>query len=151
VVQQRRHLVLLAEAPTGTASAKAILVSSTRTLASVLGATTIYVRPDGTRVGTGAEIIQAMGSFLGPASIESPVSQDGAGNYVDEGVVQLLWTGVGGAPANTCRDWTSGAAADSGSTGAVAAGWEYTGNDGSFACNNTFLGMPIVYLQCAEQ
>jgi hypothetical protein len=144
----------LGDAPTGVTNAKAVLVASTRALSDVLGAATVYVRPDGVRVGTGAEIISAMNNGTAPASIESPVTQDGGGAYVDVGNVQGLWTGLtynGTTDKDTCRDWTSSATSDSGTMGGPADGWEFAGKDGSFACNNSFGGRGIVYLQCAEQ
>jgi hypothetical protein len=66
----------------------------------------------------------------------------------------MLWTGlssVGTADKDTCRDWTSSASTDSATIGAVATGWSYAGRDGSFGCNNDWLGSNIVFLQCAEQ
>jgi hypothetical protein len=144
----------LADAPASVTDVKAVLVASTRTLADVLGTTTVYVRPDGVKVGTGAEIMQAMNTSTPPATIESAVTQDGGGNYVDPGVAQIVWTGLSehGAPdTDTCRDWTSAEWTDSGTMGGVANGWTYAGNDGSFACDNNWLGSAVVFLQCAEQ
>jgi hypothetical protein len=141
----------LADAPTSVTAAKAILVASTRALTDVLGATTVYVRPDGVKVGTGAEIVQALNSYYAPATIESAVTQDGDGNFVNTGVAQLLWTGVssqGTADKDTCRDWTSAASTDTGTGGGVATGWSAAGRDGNFACNNS---SAQIFLQCAEQ
>ena len=144
----------LADAPASVTEVKAVLVASTRALADVLSATTVYVRPDGVKVGTGAEIIQAMNTSNPPATIESAVTQDGGGNYVDTGVAQNLWTGLSsqGTPdKETCRDWTSAELTDSGTIGGVATGWSYAGKDGSFGCDNSWLGSAVVFLQCAEQ
>ena len=129
-------------------AAKAILVTSTRALTDVLGATTVYVRPDGVRVGTGAEVVQAMnGSSVAPATIESAVTQHGDGSFADGSYV---WTGVarqGTGDKDTCRDWTSAAATDTGTIGGLATGWVCAGSCGNFACNS-WTG---VFLQCAEQ
>ncbi len=144
----------LADAPASVTDVKAVLVASTRALADVLGTTTVYVRPDGVKVGTGAEIMQAMNTSNPPATIESAVTQDGGGNYVDPGVAQMLWTGLsmqGTTDQDTCRDWTSAASTDSGSIGGVATGWAYAGKDGSFGCDNNWLGSAVAFLQCAEQ
>ncbi len=143
----------LADAPTSVTATKAVLVASTRALTDVLVATTVYVRPDGVKVGTGAEIVQAMNNTA-PATIESAVTQDGGGNYVNPAVAQLLWTGLtyqGSASTDTCLDWTSALLTNTGTGGGVATGWSAAGKDGSFACNNNFNGAAIVFLQCAEQ
>ncbi len=143
----------LADAPTSVRDVKAVLVASTRALADVLGTTTVYVRPDGVKVGTGSEIAEAMNTSP-PSTIESAVTQDGGGNYVDTGVAQNLWTGLSsqGTPdKDTCRDWTTSASTDSGTIGGVATGWSYAGKDGSFGCDNNWLGSAIAFLQCAEQ
>jgi hypothetical protein len=140
----------MTEAPASVTSAKAILVASTRALTDVLGATTVYVRPDGVRVGSGAEIAQAM-NVNAPASIESAVVQYGSGAFVDPASAQLLWTGVSRKltpDKETCNDWTSNAATDAATGGGVATGWVAAGNNGGFACNNS---ASHVYLQCAEQ
>ncbi len=95
-----------------------------------------------------------MNNYIAPATIESAVTQDGGGAFVDTSIAQLLWTGiscVGSADKDTCRDWTSSASTDSGTGGGVATGWSYAGKDGSFGCDNTWLGNAIVFLQCAEQ
>jgi hypothetical protein len=125
----------LLDAPASVSAAKAVLVASTRTLADVLGATTVYVRPDGVRVGTGAEIIQAINDNTGPVTIEAAVTQDGGGSYVSPWIEitgrpgyvcpMVVWTGLSypiGGNGNTCQEWTSSSAADSGTTGCLAAG-----------------------------
>ncbi len=144
----------MTDAPSSVAAAKAVLVASTRALSDVLGATTVYVRPDGVKVGTGTEIIGAMNNGYAAATIEAAVTQDGGGNYVNTATAQELWTGlsyVGSSDKDTCRDWTSAASTDSGTAGGVATGWSYAGKDGSAGCNNNWLGSAIVFLQCAEQ
>jgi hypothetical protein len=139
----------MTDAPASVTSAKAILVASTRALADVLGATTVYVRPDGIRVGSGGEIAQAMNATA-PISIESTVTQNGAGAYVDPNTAQDVWTGLsraGSVDKDTCRDWVSNASTDSGTGGTVASGWVSSGKNGNFTCS----GELFMYLQCAEQ
>jgi len=138
-----------ADKPASVVSSKALLAASTRAFTDVLVPTTTYVRPDGTKIGTGADIITALGAFQGPATLESPITQDGAGNYVNTGVAQFAW--IGSPTQNNCVNWTSSSSSDVGAIGAIAVGWTYTGNDGTFACNNSFLNMPIAFLECVEQ
>ena len=122
-----------ADKPAAVISSKAILLASTRAFSDVLVAATTYVRPDGVKVGTGADIIQAMGTFQGPATLESPITQDGGGTYVNTGTAQVVW--VGRRDSKQLRELDLFGGVDSGTVGAVAAGWQYTGNDGDFACN----------------
>jgi hypothetical protein len=136
----------LADAPASVTAAKAVLVASARALTDVLGEATIYVRPDGVRVGTGAEVIQALNTSTAPASIESGATQDGDGNFVNS----LTWTGIsyqGTADKDTCRDWTSTASTDTGTGGYPSSGWSCAGKCGSFACGNP----AGLLLECAEQ
>ena len=154
----------LLDAPASVTSAKAILVASTRTLADVLGATTVYVRPDGVRVGTGAEIIQAMNDNTGPASIEAAVTQDGGGSYVSPWIEitgrpgyvcpMVVWTGLTypiRGNGDTCLEWTSSSSTDYATSGCIAAGWSYAGTCSSDPCNNDWEGTACDYLECAEQ
>jgi hypothetical protein len=132
-------------------AAKAVLVASTRALPDVLGAATAYVRPDGVKVGTGAEIIQALGTNIAPATIESAVTEDGGGNFVH---TQILWTGLSypsTTGGETCRDWTSPSSTDLGSAGDLASAWVNAGSTGTHRCDMNVSGAPYVYLQCAEQ
>jgi hypothetical protein len=141
----------MADAPASVTAVKAVLVASTRAITDVLDVTAIYVRPDGVKAGTGAEIVQAMIDSLPPATIEGAVTQDGSGNYVDTSVAQLVWTGLpylGSASTDTCQDWTSASSTDTGTGGCVATGWSDAGKCGSFACDNDSLD---IFLQCAEQ
>ena len=142
----------LADAPASVTAVKAVLVASTRALTDVLDVAAVYVRPDGVKVGTGAEIVQAMVDGIPPVTIEGAVTQDGGGNYVDTSVAQLLWTGLpyfgSVGTAATCQDWTSALSTDTGTGGCVAVGWSDAGKCGSFACDNAW---PDIFLQCAEQ
>jgi hypothetical protein len=154
----------LLDAPVSVTAAKAILVGSARALSDVLGATTVYVRPDGVRVGTGAEIIQAMNDNTGPASIEATVTQDGGGSYVSPWIEiagrpgyvcsMVVWTGLTyPLPGNgdTCLDWTSSSSTDYATSGCIASGWSAAGKCSSDTCNNDSQGTACDYLQCAEQ
>ena len=154
----------LLDAPASVTAAKAVLVASTRALADVLGATTVYVRPDGVRLGTGTEIIQAMNDNTGPATIEAAVTQDGGGNYVNPWIEitgqpgyvcsLVVWTGLAyPIPGNgdTCLDWTSSSSTDFATSGCIASGWSAAGKCGSDSCNNDWEGTACDYLECAEQ
>jgi hypothetical protein len=143
----------MTDKPASVTTAKAILLASTRAFTDVLAPATTYVRPDGVAVGTGADIVSALNGKV-PATIEATPTQDGGGTYVDTSVAQLVWTGVtrtGSAGQDTCNDWTSSTSASNGTAGSVASGWEAAGSDASWACNNSFGGTAIAFLQCAEQ
>jgi hypothetical protein len=143
-----------ADAPAGVASAKAVLVASNRSLASVLNPSTVYVRPDGVKAGTGADIAAAFGAWSAPATIEGSVVQDGSGKYIDVAGMSLTWTGVpwGGTPdTDTCRDWTATASTASASTGCTVTGWFYTGSCAQRACDYNSSGYTAIGLYCAEQ
>ena len=136
--------VCLASAPAGVTAAKAILQASTRTLASVLPATTVYVRPDGTKVGTGADIVTALTNFNTPATLEGGIIQSGNGTYIAGMYPTIMgaWTGV----STTCSDWTSTASTVTGTIGAETGWGPFSGNNANWACN-----MGNLYLRCAEQ
>lgn len=88
-----------ADKPAGVAMGRALVTRSTSTAASLLTAGTMYVRPDGQEVGTGAEIIAG--------NARGGIWQAGNGTY---------WTGRAwtGSPQidqlgqfnSTCGDWT---------------------------------------------
>jgi hypothetical protein len=141
----------LADAPGSMPAAKAVLVASTRTLTDVLSPTAGYVRPDGVRVGTGAEIVQALTTNDVPATIESVATQDGDGNFVSSGT--FIWSGLsspGSAQDDTCHDWTL--ASSSGSARTVFGGWQQAGQTGSYSCDmSAYGGGLFFFLQCAEQ
>jgi hypothetical protein len=144
----------LADAPSGVVSAKAVLVASNRALSSVLPPATVYVRPDGVKVGTGADIAAAMSAWIGPATIESSVAQDGSGSYVDQATMQLAWTGVnreGSADTDTCRDWTSGASTLSATAGCTGTGWYWSGSCAGRPCDYNTASSAVIGLYCAEQ
>lgn len=97
--------VCQASKPSGVTTAVALIATSTRAASSVLSATTSYVRPDGTLVGTGAQL--AAGTLL------SGIWQTGNGTY-DDGM-HTAWTGsqtpnAVGTMQDTCSNWTDGAA-----------------------------------------
>lgn len=86
--------------PAGAAGVHAVVATTTTSAASKLSSATTYVRPDGSLVGTGAEI--ATGTLTaGP-------SQAGDGSYVDA----FYFTGPDAATDignddNTCSNWSS--------------------------------------------
>jgi len=91
-----------ADRPAGVTTAVALIATTTRNAASLLGATTNYVRPDGTLVGTGAII--GAGSLLA-----SGIWQFGSGTYAD--ALYDVWTGsaspsAAGTTDSTCANWT---------------------------------------------
>ncbi len=72
----------LADRPTGVTAGMAFVATSNRTAASVLTPSAVNVRPDGTRVGTGAQLAagdsldsgiwqQGTTGILGPSSLDS--------------------------------------------------------------------------------
>ena len=139
-----------ADAPTSVTAVKAILVASTRAFTDALGAATVYVRPDGVKVGTGAEIVQALTTYDVPATIESAVTQDGDGSPT--GPAREVWKGIavqGSSDRDSCRDWTSMASTDTGTVAGVAMSWT--------PCVGNCAGRPCagfafqIGLQCAEQ
>jgi hypothetical protein len=91
----------LADRPTGVTAGIAFVATTNRTPASVLTPSAVYVRPDGTRVGTGAQL--AAGD-----SLDSGIWQDFAGVYS----AQSIYTGapgpnIFGIPETTCANWTT--------------------------------------------
>jgi len=90
-----------AQRPTGVATAVALIARTDRAASSLLTPTTNYVRPDGTLVGTGAELI---GNQL-----ESGIWQSADGTYQPN---FLVWTGSSqitamGTSDSTCANWTN--------------------------------------------
>ncbi len=94
----------LADRPTGVTTAIAFVALTTRAAASVLTPSAVYIRPDGTRVGTGTQLAAG-----GP--LDSGIWQDFSGVYSAQNVL----TGSAdpnavGTADSTCADWTSQAA-----------------------------------------
>ncbi len=91
----------LADRPSGVTAAMAFIALTNRAAASVLTPSAVYVRPDGTRVGTGAQLAAG-------GSLDSGIWQDFAGTYS----AQNVFTGsqdpnaIGTSDA-TCANWTS--------------------------------------------
>ena len=97
--------------PAGVAAASAFVSFTNRTAASVLSPTAIYVRPDGTQVGTGAQL--AAGGDL-----DSGIWQFGTGGYSEA----VVWTGSTlpsstGTTDSTCANWTSPSSTTAGQLG----------------------------------
>jgi hypothetical protein len=96
-----------AEKPAGAADVQALLATTTTAAADRLDRDSLYVRPDGTPVGTGAEMI-------GPEPrLRSGIWQEGDGTY-DLSATPWAWNGSDtldepGTAAGTCDDWRSAA------------------------------------------
>jgi hypothetical protein len=91
----------LADRPAGVTTGVALLSTTRKAGATVLDANATYVRVDGTRVGTGAQLIAGQ-------DLESGIWQAGNGTYPR---VYQAWTGSyqptsPGTTASTCADWT---------------------------------------------
>lgn len=103
-----------AEKPAGAGAVKALLTTTDAAASEVLDAGTIYLRVDGTIVGTGAELVavsKGIGKLLtGPW-------QNGDGTYPEvDSSSGYRWLGVPGigagldrlgTPQSTCDDWTN--------------------------------------------
>jgi hypothetical protein len=123
-----------AERPAGVTTGVALLSTSTTAASAVLTSSAVYVRPDGTRVGTGAAI--AAGDEL-----ESGVWQLADGTYSKSEV----WSGSTapadkGTIASTCNNWTDSSAAAMGRVGWSAFDSKTWFSDTTEACR---LGFPI--------
>jgi hypothetical protein len=84
--------------PSGVTTGRALLAYSTQPLSAILDPTTMYTRPDGILVGTGAQI-----GARGP--LESGIWQFANGAYDVRGIASFFTGGAGGSLANTCNDW----------------------------------------------
>ena len=100
-----------ANRPTGVSTAVALIATTTRAAGSVLDMSAIYTRPDGTMVGTGAEIV----TYETFGNLESGPWQFGDGTYMkfDPSDSALAWTGQTdlmnpGGMDTTCSNWTVG-------------------------------------------
>ena len=101
-----------AERPAGVADGRALIATTTRQAATVLDPAAVYVRPDGTRVGTGALIAQGFG-------LESGIWQTATGQYQSR---YAVWTGSAtpsavGTISSTCNDWQDTSSASFGTSG----------------------------------
>lgn len=137
----------MSERPTGVTTAKAVIgaVAPARTAASTLNPATVYVRVDGTFVGTGADILASKAT--------NGVWQLANGTYTNA----TVWSGLPFYDATmpptdtntTCNDWGSaqgtvyGQAADTG-TAILEAQWWSSG--GQNPCNAMY-----ERVLCAEQ
>jgi hypothetical protein len=126
--------------PAGVTNAAALISSSGSSAASVLNASTRYVRLDGVPIGTGAQIAAG--------TLESGLWQTGTAHYNDA----IAWTGAtdfgsAGTVASTCSNWTAPGSSDNptlvpvGESGELRTWWyDVTG-----PCNSEF-----IYLYCAQ-
>ena len=132
-----------AEKPTGVTMAAALLAYTNRTGSSVLDPTTSYVRPDGTLVGTGTQIINGtLNAILPSGNWQSADGTYDATNY-------SCWTGSPdlntlGTVGSTCNNWTdiSTPTATIGSIADTQPG-SWGGGPNNF-CNNT------LHLNCVQ-
>lgn len=90
-----------ADRPVGVAMGRALIARAASTAASKLTAASLYVRPDGQEVGTGAEIVAG--------EARGGIWQSGNGSYWSG----QAWTGSStidalGVFTSTCGDWTVG-------------------------------------------
>jgi hypothetical protein len=98
-----------AEKPAGMGAVRALIGSSTQAPSSVLVAGTSYVRPDGTFVGTGAEV--ARDYYARP--LESGLWQAGDGTYPIAATDGYVWTGTQEVNSLSpgigwdCNEWSS--------------------------------------------
>jgi len=88
------------EKPAGVTAAMALIAYTSKPASAALDPTALYVRPDGTLVGTGAQIAAG-------GNLESGIWQSADGRYVGD----FVWTGqenldTPGTAATTCGDWT---------------------------------------------
>lgn len=88
-----------ADRPAGVASGRALIARTTASAASLLTAGTLYVRPDGQEIGTGAEIVAGLA--------RGGIWQSGNGTYWSG----PAWAGSAmisdlGTFSSTCGDWT---------------------------------------------
>ena len=126
----------LANLPAGVTAARAFVSSATQPASAALSPTAVYVRPDGTRVGTGMQL--ALGGAL-----DSGIWQLANGTY-SAGVV---WTGspqpgMAGTADTTCGGWTG--QTGMGRTASGSADETSWWNFGSSFCNEP------VALYCVE-
>jgi len=103
------------EKPAGVASSKPLLANNNTAASSLVAMDTLYVRPDGIPVGTGADLVA---DKLRSAPW---VHADGTAFPFTFGV----WHGSGrfnrpGTNGETCMNWMSGAAGDNGINGPVS-------------------------------
>jgi len=86
--------------------AKALIATTTTTAGSLLNASTVYVRPDGIVIGTGAQIVAGQ--------LQSGLWQHLDGTYaIGSDLSFTPWTGATtlldlGTTSSTCADWSSG-------------------------------------------
>ena len=121
--------VCAASAPAGAGTVRAMTTYWDVPGANFVTGTTLYVRPDGQAVGTGAEILEASAPGV-QATVDNylrtGVWQTGDGAYAYQDVESLVWIGdwniLRGAGTGTCNNWTtttgSGAVGDYRSSGA---------------------------------
>jgi hypothetical protein len=130
-----------AELPSGVTKAAAFISTQARPGSAALSPATVYVRPDGTLVGTGAQ--------LASGNIESGIWQEADGTYSE--FPAAIWTGstqpsTTGTSESTCVDWTLGAAANT-----LGASYGWASHITKFWYDNvTTCGSPGYQLYCVQ-
>lgn len=121
-----------------TGTYKALVATTTEPPAARLNSVAVYVRPDGQRIGTGADIIAR--------EIRTGLWQRASGTYITS---SLVWVGSTmpadvGTSATTCSDWGSSSVTESGLVGNLRATTSFW-SEGSIGCDSGRA------LYCAEQ
>jgi hypothetical protein len=96
--------------PAGVSEVKALVARTNSAAASVLSASTIYVRLDGQRVGTGAALIKTGNYNVADSYLETGIWQDNLGAYTTTSLGRV-WTGAPtidavGTVESTCGNWS---------------------------------------------
>ncbi len=115
-----------AEKPDGAATVKALLTTTDAPAADLLDRETIYLRVDGTIIGSGADLVAVS---RGHGTLSTGLWERGDGTYVavdsSSGYRYLGVPGIGagldvvGTPASTCDDWTARGGTATGSFGSA--------------------------------
>ena len=127
--------------PMGVGKVKAVLTASTRKFEDVLAPNAIYARPDGVVVGSTDDLLKALRNPIGPLTLESAPAMKGDGTFA------ATWLYAWSGNTDTCRDWTSKADDDRGTTGDLG-DWADFGVPRWAPSHCAWGG---IYLRCAEQ
>jgi hypothetical protein len=122
-----------AEKPSSVANGQALLSTLGMAASSRLGASTLYVRPDGIPVGTGDEIIAG--------DLHTGIWVHADGTYDDNPFAWVGSDGIDKAATDAtydCNDWMDASATATGWAEAATISSPWWGNHNAFQCNNTF-------------
>jgi hypothetical protein len=101
-----------AQRPSGVALASALIASTRSAAGAVLDLESNYVRPDGTQVGSGADLVEALRPEP-TRRLDTGIWQSADGTYLIEASQSVAaWTGATdlvsrGTVETTCNDWTT--------------------------------------------